>query len=290
MICSMCPRKCGAARGENKPGGRCASPSNMMIARADLHFWEEPAISGKNGSGTVFFAGCCLGCAYCQNHEISGGGRGQSVSAERLAEIMRLLEERGAHNINLVTPTHYVHEIIRSLKLYKPSVPVIYNCGGYESVKAIKALEGLVDVFLPDMKYSERSLAEALSEAGDYFDVAAAAIKQMFSQTGPAVFDEDGMIKSGTVVRHLILPGHVKNTFGVLNWLRKELPEATVSVMSQYFPVRDIPEMPELSRKISGRELERVISYMEKHGMQNGWLQDRESADPSYVPAFADKL
>ena len=290
MICNMCPRRCGADRKKSIAAGKCNSPSNMLISRADLHFWEEPAISGKNGSGTIFFSGCNLGCRYCQNVEISRGGRGASVSASQLCDIMCALEKKGACNINFVTPSHYVHEIIRALKLYKPSVPVVYNCGGYESLSCIKALDGLVDVFLPDLKYSDAELSKTLSDAEDYFETACAAIKQMFLQTGKAVYDENGMIIKGTIVRHLILPGHVKNTFGVLKWLKNEIPEVTVSVMSQYFPAVNIADMPEMNRPISAHELERVIRYMERHEMENGWVQDRESADKKYVPPFSDVI
>lgn len=286
----MCPRRCGAVRQKGVPGGMCNSPSDMLITRAELHFWEEPAISGPQGSGTVFFSGCSLGCRFCQNVEISRGMRGQSVTPDELTDIMRALEDKGAHNINFVTPSHYAHGIIKALNKYKPSVPVVYNCGGYESISVIKALDGLVDVFLPDFKYSDNKLASALSGAYDYFEKAAAAISQMYLQTGKAVFDDNGLILKGTVVRHLVLPGHVMNTFGVLRWLKNNLPDVTVSVMSQYFPAVSIPDMPEMNRPITEHELDRVMKFMEKHGMENGWLQDRESADKKYVPEFFDKL
>ena len=290
MLCKQCPRKCGAERKETQNGGVCGAPALPKIARAELHFWEEPAISGAKGSGTIFFSGCPLKCVYCQNQPISRGGVGEIVSVERLAELMRELEEKGAHNINFVTPTHYVHAIKGALKLYRPQIPIVYNCGGYESVETLKALEGLVDIYLPDLKYSDNALAQSFSKAGDYFETATAAITEMFRQTGAAQYDENGLLKRGTVVRHLILPGHVRNTIGVLKWLRDNLPEATVSVMSQYFPIGAFPEYPELERRITEKEQERVLNFLEKNGMTNGWVQDLESADASYVPQFYSEL
>jgi len=290
MRCDQCPRKCGAQREEYSSGGVCGAPLLPKIARAELHFWEEPAISGTNGSGTIFFSGCPLKCVFCQNQPISRGGVGQVVSVERLAELMRELEQKGAHNINFVTPTHYTHAIREALTIYRPAIPIVYNCGGYESVEALKELEGLVDIYLPDLKYSDDALAQSFSKAGDYFATATAAICEMFRQTGKAEFDENGMMTRGTVVRHLILPGYVKNTIGVLKWLRDHLPEVTISVMAQYFPIGKFPEHPELERPITAREHERVLSFLEKNGMTDGWVQDRESADASYVPEFFSEL
>ncbi len=288
MRCRECPRRCGAERGADTQG-YCSSPQEMRIARAELHFWEEPAISGTRGSGAIFFSGCPLKCSYCQNIGISRGGRGFFATPKELSEIIRRLEDEGAHNINLVTPTHYMHAIIPALRLYKPKIPVIYNCSGYESISSVRALKGLVDVFLPDMKYSDAALAAELSDAPDYPAVAAAAVKAMYEQTGRAVFDGDGMILSGTVVRHLILPGHVRNTLGVLRWLKNELPDATVSIMSQYFPAAETKGHPELSRGITRAEQQRVFDYMEKLGMENGWVQSREAEERKYVPQFYDE-
>ena len=271
-------------------GGVCGAPELPKIARAELHFWEEPAISGTKGSGTIFFSGCPLKCVYCQNQQISRGGVGEIISVERLAELMRELEEKGAHNINFVTPTHYVHAIKAALSLYRPNIPIVYNCGGYESTETLKELEGLVDIYLPDLKYSDNALGKSFSKVGDYFETATAAITEMFRQTGAAEYDENGMLKRGTVVRHLILPGHVRNTIGVLKWLRDHLPQVTVSVMSQYFPIGEFPDYPELERRITEKEQERVLNFLEKNGMTNGWVQDLESADASYVPQFYSEL
>lgn len=290
MICKQCPRRCGIERKPNVSGGVCGAPALPKVARAALHFWEEPAISGKNGSGTIFFSGCPLKCIFCQNQEISRGGAGEIISIERLAELMQKLEEEGAHNINLVTPTHYVHAIREALALYRPQIPIVYNCGGYERVETLRELDGLIDIYLPDFKYSDNTLARDFSKAEDYVETAQAALKEMFRQTGKAVYRPDGMLIRGTVVRHLILPGHVRNTIGVLKWLRDELPDATISVMSQYFPIGSFPDHPELERKITQKEQERVFRFLERNNITNGWLQDLESADASYVPQFYSTL
>jgi len=290
MRCNQCPRKCGAERLPEKNGGICGAPELPKIARAALHFWEEPAISGKNGSGTIFFSGCPLKCIFCQNQQISRGGVGEVISIEQLAKLMKGLEAQGAHNINFVTPTHYVHAIRSALELYRPRIPIVYNCGGYERAETLRTLDGLVDIYLPDLKYSDDVLSAELSGAKDYFPTATEAIREMFRQTGKAVYDKNGMLLRGTVVRHLILPGHIRNTIGVLKWLRDELPDVTISVMAQYFPIGKFPEHPELERNITKKEHERVLRFLENNNMTNGWVQDTESADASYVPKFYSEL
>lgn len=282
MYCKACPRSCNIDR-ENKRGF-CKSPLYPVICRAALHFWEEPCISGKNGSGTIFFKGCSLRCAFCQNYEISRDGEGKICSPERLAEIMRELVLQGAHNINLVNPTHFTYAIKETLKIYKPPVPVVYNSGGYDSVSSLKSLEGLIDVYLPDYKYADEKLSSELSGARDYPAAANEAIKEMIRQTGEAVFDEDGMMKRGTLIRHLILPGHVMNTLAVLRKIA-ELENPIVSIMAQYTPVTKVEGHPELSRKITSAELLRVKKYVEKLNL-NGYIQERESADEGYIPKF----
>lgn len=282
MYCKACPRSCNIDR-ENKRGF-CKSPIYPVICRAALHFWEEPCISGKNGSGTIFFKGCSLRCAFCQNYEISRDGEGKICSPERLAEIMRELVLQGAHNINLVNPTHFTYAIKETLKIYKPPVPVVYNSGGYDSVSSLKSLEGLIDVYLPDYKYADEKLSSELSGARDYPAAANEAIREMIRQTGEAVFDEDGMMKRGTLIRHLILPGHVMNTLAVLRKIA-ELENPIVSIMAQYTPVTKVEGHPELSRKITSAELLRVKKYVEKLNL-NGYIQQRESADESYIPKF----
>ncbi len=282
MYCKACPRSCNIDR-ENKRGF-CKSPIYPVICRAALHFWEEPCISGKNGSGTIFFKGCSLRCAFCQNYEISRDGEGKICSPERLAEIMRELVLQGAHNINLVNPTHFTYAIKETLKIYKPPVPVVYNSGGYDSVSSLKSLEGLIDVYLPDYKYADEKLSSELSGARDYPAAANEAIREMIRQTGEAVFDEDGMMKRGTLIRHLILPGHVMNTLAVLRKIA-ELENPIVSIMAQYTPVTKVEGHPELSRKITSAELLRVKKYVEKLNL-NGYIQQRESADEGYIPKF----
>ena len=282
MYCKACPRSCNIDR-ENKRGF-CKSPIYPVICRAALHFWEEPCISGKNGSGTIFFKGCSLRCAFCQNYEISRDGEGKICSPERLAEIMRELVLKGAHNINLVNPTHFTYAIKETLKIYKPPVPVVYNSGGYDSVSSLKSLEGLIDVYLPDYKCADEKLSSELSGARDYPAAANEAIKEMIRQTGEAVFDEDGMMKRGTLIRHLILPGHVMNTLAVLRKIA-ELENPIVSIMAQYTPVTKVEGHPELSRKITSAELLRVKKYVEKLNL-NGYIQQRESADEGYIPKF----
>ena len=282
MYCKACPRSCNIDR-ENKRGF-CKSPIYPVICRAALHFWEEPCISGKNGSGTIFFKGCSLRCAFCQNYEISRDGEGKICSPERLAEIMRELVLQGAHNINLVNPTHFTYAIKETLKIYKPPVPVVYNSGGYDSVSSLKSLEGLIDVYLPDYKYADEKLSSELSGARDYPAAANEAIREMIRQTGEAVFDEDGMMKRGTLIRHLILPGHVMNTLAVLRKIA-ELENPIVSIMAQYTPVTKVEGHPELSRKITSAELLRVKKYVEKLNL-SGYIQERESADEGYIPKF----
>ncbi len=261
--------------------------ADAVVARAALHFWEEPCISGTRGSGAVFFTGCPLGCVYCQNYSISAEKAvGKRVSPQELSEIFRHLEEQGAHNINLVTPTHFVPAILEALSIRKPSVPIVYNCGGYETVETLKLLEGIVDIYLPDFKYIDPTLGEALSDAPDYPETAKAAILEMFRQTGPAVSDEAGLLQRGTVVRHLILPGHTKNSVAVLEWLAENLPEGVpVSLMAQYVPCGKAAEHPPLDRRITKREYEKVQSRLFELGL-DGYIQERTSARSEYIPPF----
>lgn len=261
--------------------------ADAVVARAALHFWEEPCISGKRGSGAVFFTGCPLGCIFCQNYTISNEKQvGKAVSPQELAEIFCNLEEQGAHNINLVTPTHFVPAILEALSIRKPSVPVVYNCGGYESLETLKMLEGAVDIYLPDFKYAEPELAAALSDAPDYPQVVQDALHEMVRQTGPAVFDSDGMLQKGTVVRHLILPGHTHNSIAVLDWLAENFPQGVpVSLMAQYVPCGRAAEFPLLGRRITRHEYEKVQDHLFSLGL-DGYVQERESASKDYIPQF----
>lgn len=261
--------------------------ADAVVARAALHFWEEPCISGTRGSGAVFFTGCPLGCIFCQNYTISKEKRvGKPVHPRELADIFQNLVKQGAHNINLVTPTHFVPVILEALSLWKPTVPVVYNCSGYESVQTLRMLEGHVDIYLPDFKYAEPSLAASLSGAPDYVETAQTAILEMVRQTGPAVFDGDGIIQKGTIVRHLILPGHTRNSIAVLDWLAQNLPQGVpVSLMAQYVPCGRAAEYPQLDRRITRREYEKVQDYLFSLNL-DGYVQERESASKVYIPPF----
>ena len=285
-ICTLCPRQCRAKRtDEENNGGYCGMPSQPVAARAALHFGEEPCISGTRGSGTVFFSGCTLGCVFCQNHSISHQRYGKPISTERLADIFKQLEAAGAHNINLVNPTHYAASICKALKLYKPNVPVVYNTGGYERVETLRMLEGLVDIYLPDCKYVDSALASTLSDAPDYFRNASVAIREMVRQTGPVVLDADGIAQSGTIVRHLVLPGHTANSLQVLDWLAT-VPDIWVSLMFQYTPCGDVSAHKELQRPLTRRECDKVWQYMSDLGITGGYVQDRKSSGTKMIPEF----
>lgn len=285
--CTLCPRRCGVRRGPDAGSGRCGMGADAVVARAALHFWEEPCISGTRGSGAVFFTGCPLGCVTCQNYSISAEKAvGKRVSAQELSGIFRKLEEQGAHNINLVTPTHFVPAILEAISIRKPSVPIVYNCGGYETVETLKSLEGVVDIYLPDFKYIEPELAATLSDAPDYPERAKAAVLEMVRQTGPAVYDGDGLLCRGTVIRHLILPGHTKNSIAVLKWLAENLPEKVpVSLMAQYVPCGRASEFPPLGRVITKREYKKVQNRLFELGL-DGYIQERASASSKYIPPF----
>lgn len=279
MKCTICPRACGAER----PGGFCGMGELPVVSRAAPHFWEEPCISGERGSGAVFFAGCNLRCVFCQNYDISALRRGKEISASRLREIFAELTAQGVHNINLVTGTHFA-AVIRQALEPQPSVPVVWNCGGYESVDTLRALEGKIQVYLPDMKYSDARLAGELSAAPDYPRTAAAAIREMFRQTGPYVLDGDGMLVRGVMIRHLVLPGLLDNTFGVLDWIAETFRpgDVLVSLMGQYTPNgHGGPD-----RRLTPEEYRRAVDYMEALGLLEGYTQELSSAESEYTPPF----
>lgn len=284
MICTLCPRRCGAERTAEGGGGFCRMPGGLRVARAMLHHWEEPPISGQNGAGTVFFSGCTLGCVYCQNGDISAGGFGKDISTARLREIFEELIAQGAHNIELVTPTHFLPWILPALTPRLP-VPVVYNCGGYERVETLRALEGLVDVYLPDLKYADGALAAELSGAADYFPVACEAIREMFRQVGPYVL-EDGLLTRGVVIRHLVLPGYLDNTRRVLDWIAETFApgDVLVSLMSQYTPTANMTGR--LARRVTAAEYRAAADYMRNCGITDGFVQERTSAEEAYTPAF----
>ena len=270
--------------------GFCGMTDRIRAARAALHMWEEPCISGTKGSGAVFFSGCSLRCIFCQNHEIAAGKAGKEISGERLAEIFLELQEKGAANINLVTGTHFAPSIRKALERAGEqglSLPVVYNCGGYESLRTLRMLEGFVDVYLPDFKYMDSQLAEKFSHAPDYPEAAKTALAEMVRQTGPCVFDPEGYIRKGTIVRHLILPGHTRNSKDVLRYLHETYGDRIyISIMNQYTPVRPLPDYPELNRKVTRREYEKVLDEAVRLGIEKAYIQEGETADESFIPAF----
>ena len=280
--CSLCPRKCGVDRTAGETGF-CGCPGTALVAKAMLHKWEEPALAGSGGSGAVFFGGCTLKCKYCQNSAISGGPVGQTMDSTQLRALFEDLIARGAENIDLVTPTHFLPDIVPALSPKLP-VPVVYNCGGYESVNTLRQLEGLVDIYLPDFKYAESRLARALSASVDYFPVAKKAIKEMVRQTGPVVWEGDKVVR-GTIIRHLILPGHVDNSLKVLDWIGENFApgEVLVSLMRQYTPMPGL-EAP-LDRRVTDEEYEAVLSWMYLNDLE-GFTQEAEAADTVYIPDF----
>jgi putative pyruvate formate lyase activating enzyme len=286
--CNLCPRRCGADRNAQK--GRCGCGDAVKAARAALHFWEEPCISGENGSGTVFFSGCTLGCVYCQNSDISHGGFGREISVERLAEIFLELQAKGVHNINLVSATPYVPWICRALDIARPAlhIPVVYNCGGYERVETIRALAGYVDVYLPDIKYYSAEFSQRYSGARDYFEVAAAAVREMIAQTDGLRFDEAGMLQKGVIIRHLVLPGGRKDSMAILRWISENLPKDRflLSLMSQYTPTERTKDYPEINRRITSMEYDSVVAEAVRLGLTGGFMQQRSSADEAYIPPF----
>lgn len=284
MICTLCPRRCGAVRTEERGEGFCSMPATPVVARAALHYWEEPAISGTKGSGTVFFSGCVLRCVFCQNGSISRENYGKAVTAARLREIFEELIAQGAHNINLVSPTPYVPAIREALKEPLP-VPVVWNTGGYERVETLRSLEGKVQIWLPDLKYADSTLAQRYSGAADYFPVATAAIEEMYRQVGDYVL-EDGLLRRGVVIRHLLLPGALDNAKAVMDWVAEHFRPGQVlfSLMSQYTPQPGAEGL--LRRRVTGAEYRAALQYMENLGIVDGYCQDSSSAREEYTPPF----
>ncbi len=286
--CVICPRNCGINREENS--GFCGADGEIKVARAALHFWEEPCISGKGGSGTVFFSGCNLRCVYCQNGNISIGNFGKKISVERLAEIFLELQEAGAHNINLVTPTPYVIQIIKAIDLVKNkiNIPFIYNTSGYEKTETLMMLNGYIDIFLTDIKYFSSDLAKKYSGAEDYFGVALKAAQTMIKMVGKPNFDDENMMKSGVVIRHLVLPSHRNDSIKVLRQIAETFSpdEFVMSLMSQYTPFGELDKFPELNRKVTTFEYMSVVEETMKLGISNGYMQDRACATAEYTPVF----
>lgn len=286
--CRLCPRNCRVNRKERT--GFCGEKDGIRCARAALHHWEEPCISGTRGSGAVFFSGCSLKCCYCQNYQISQEGLGKEISPEKLARIFLDLQEQGAHNINLVTGTHFLPGILTALDLARPklSIPVVYNCGGYEKPEVIRLLDGYVDIYLPDLKYFDPELSARYSGARDYFAQASQAVSAMISQTGSPVFDEDGIMQKGVIIRHMVLPGSRKDSISILHWIREHLPEEgfLLSLLSQYTPFYKSREYPQINRRLTTYEYDKVLEEAISLGLTKGFMQEKSSAKEEYTPPF----
>lgn len=282
--CSLCPRACNAVRGKE---GFCKMPEQPVVARAALHFWEEPCISGEKGSGAVFFSGCNLRCVFCQNHQISQEGFGKQVSVEQLRALYWKLIDQGAENINLVTPTHFLGAVAASLYPRLP-VPVVYNCGGYEKTESLKRLEGLVDIYLPDLKYLDGASAARYSLAPDYPQIAIKAIEEMYRQVGDCQMNQKGMLQKGVLVRHLVLPGNLENSRAVLDWMEDFAKDKNVlfSLMSQYTPVTDLSSYPEINRRLLQSEYDQLLAELEQKENISGFVQELSSAGEQYIPSF----
>ena len=292
MKCNLCPRKCLVDRKKGEKG-ICGQTENLKVARAALHFWEEPCISGDEGSGAVFFSGCPLHCVFCQNENIANGTVGKEISLERLVDIFLELQEKRANNINLVTPGHFVPQIVKALDQARKeglTLPVVYNTSSYETVDTIKMLEGYVDIYLPDFKYMSPVLSKKYSHAPDYAEVAKAAIAEMVRQTGKAVFvngDEDNLILRGTIVRHLTLPGCMEDSMQILKYLHETYGDTIyISIMNQFTPLSNLEKYPELNRKITDEEYETLVDYAIEIGIENGFIQEGDTAEESFIPAF----
>ena len=289
--CEVCPHKCGIDRTKGQVG-RCKSKDTVKIAKTSVHNFEEPCISGKRGSGTVFFSNCNMNCVFCQNYEISQEGKGKEITVQELAKIFIEQQEKDVENINLVTPTSYVPQIIEAIKIAKQqglNIPIVYNTNGYENIEIIKMLNGYIDIYLPDLKYAENELAKEYSKVDNYFEIATKAIKEMYAQIGNVQIDENGMMKKGVIVRHLILPNHISNSKKVLDWINKNMAEEVyVSIMAQYFPTYKATQIENINRRLSKTEYEEVENYLFSLNIDNGYIQDLdENADESsFVPSW----
>ncbi len=283
MNCTLCPNQCNIDK--NTTIGACGTNGKIRVAKYYLHQSEEPVISGKNGSGTIFFCGCSLQCVFCQNYELSRNIRGKEISVNELAQIFKKLENDGAHNINLVTPTHYTDKIIEAFEIYRPKIPIVYNTHGYENLSMLKVLNNYVDVYLPDMKYFSPALSKRYTGKENYFEKASKAIEFMISSK-PYKLDENGMLKSGVIVRHLVLPQCTSDSKKVLDWFNNYKENAYINIMSQYTPFGNIENFPELKRKTTRREYDSVINYALSLNIKNAYYQDFLSADEKYIPTW----
>ena len=286
--CTICPHNCKINRTKNP--GRCKSTDKIKIALYSIHNFEEPCISGEKGSGTIFFSNCNMNCVFCQNYEISQLGRGKEITIEELANVMIKQQERNVQNINLVTPTSYALHIVEAIKIARKKgleIPIVYNTNGYESVETLKLLEGCVDIYLPDLKYYYDDLAKKYSKVDNYFEIATKAIQEMYRQVGTPVLDENGVMKKGLMIRHLILPNEVQNSKKVLKWIKENIDSNVyVSIMAQYFPTYKAKEIPEIARKITKEEYEKVENYLYELDLENGYIQELGEHEEEYVPTW----
>ncbi len=286
--CTICPHECKVNR-NNGQVGRCKSKNTVKIALYSTHNFEEPCISGKKGSGTVFFSNCNLNCVFCQNYEISQQGKGKEISAQRLAEIFLEQQKKDVENINLVTPTSYVLQIIEAIKIARNKglkLPIVYNTNGYEKIETLKLLEGYIDIYLPDFKYSNNLLAKRLSKIDNYYEIATEALKEMYRQVGKPVFDEKGIMQKGMIIRHLILPNHIINSKRVLKWINDNMPDVYVSIMAQYFPTYNAKEIDDINRKLTLKEYKEVENFLYTLNLDNGFIQELGEHEEEYVPKW----
>lgn len=286
--CTMCPHKCNVNRYETV--GRCKATANVKVSLVSTHDYEEPPISGTNGSGTIFFTGCNLGCVYCQNYEISHNMYGKEISINRLADIMLEQQKRGVHNINLVTPTIYAYQIKEAIKIAKQNglrLPIVYNTSGYESIDTLKILEGYIDIYLPDLKYYYDELGKKYSNVNNYFEIATNAIKEMYRQVGSPKLNENGIMKKGLMIRHLVLPNNIENSKMVLKWIKENIDNNVyISIMAQYFPTYKAKNVDELSRKLTKQEYEEIENYLYDLDLENGYIQELGEHEEEYVPKW----
>ena len=288
--CNICPHRCGVNRMNGKIG-RCKATDKAKVALASIHNFEEPCISGKNGSGTVFFSNCNLNCVFCQNYEISQLGKGKQISIEELANIFIKQQDKNVQNINLVTPTMYIYQIIEAIKIAKDKglkIPIVYNSNGYENIEALKHLKGYIDIYLPDLKYSDDEIAYKYSNIKNYFENAVQAIKEMYNQVGTPIIDENGIMKKGLMIRHLVLPNQLQNSKDVLKWINDNMDKNVfVSIMAQYFPTYRAKEFPEISRKLTKKEYNEIEKYLYSLDLENGYIQELGEHEEEYVPDFS---
>lgn len=288
--CVICPHNCGVNRLDEQVG-RCKSRDTVKIALYSTHNFEEPCISGKRGSGTVFFSNCNMNCVFCQNYEISQQGKGREISIEDLADIFIKQQKKDVENINLVTPTSYVPQIIEAIKIARGNglkLPIVYNTNGYEKVETLKMLEGYIDIYLPDLKYSDDLLAKRLSKVDNYFEIATNAIREMHRQTGRAIFNDDGIMQKGMIIRHLVLPNHILNSRRVLKWINDNMSDVYVSVMAQYFPTYKAKEIEDINRKLTKEEYEKIENYLYRLNLENGYIQELGEHEEEYVPRWEE--